>query len=66
MCKLTFEAAFAELSQIVQQLDAGELTLEDTLALYERGQSLARYCQEELDRAELRVTQLSSSTQGSI
>lgn len=60
---LTFEQAFEELEQIVQRLDAGDLGLDEMLALYERGQALARNCQEHLDRAELRVAQLSGDTQ---
>ncbi len=54
----SFEAAFAELNNVVQRLEAGELTLEETIALYEQGQKLAAYCQAQLDQAELRVTQL--------
>jgi exodeoxyribonuclease VII small subunit len=56
--RLSFEAAFAELEAVVQQLEEGELSLEESIALYERGQMLARLCQEHLDQAELRVDQL--------
>jgi exodeoxyribonuclease VII small subunit len=56
----SFEAAFAELETVVQQLEEGELSLEASIALYERGQMLARLCQERLDQAELRVEQLKS------
>ncbi|MBN1639767.1 MAG: exodeoxyribonuclease VII small subunit [Anaerolineae bacterium] len=52
-----FEDAFAALAEVVEQLDSGELTLEQTMALYERGQLLARHCQRLLDQAELRVSQ---------
>jgi exodeoxyribonuclease VII small subunit len=62
---VTFETAFIELEQIVQQLESGELALEETIALYERGQALARYCQERLDQAELRVVQLADEALGS-
>ncbi|MDL1900095.1 exodeoxyribonuclease VII small subunit [Anaerolineae bacterium CFX9] len=54
----TFETAYAELEAIVSQLDSGELTLEQSVALYERGRKLAAYCQTLLDQAELRVSQL--------
>jgi len=54
----SFEAAFAELEAVVQRLEEGELSLEESIALYERGQALARLCQERLDQAELRVEQL--------
>lgn len=63
MQDMTFEAAFAELNEVVQQLEKGSLTLEEMIALYERGQTLANQCQEQLDRAELRVTQLEGRTQ---
>lgn len=53
-----FEEAFAQLEEIVQQLEEGDLSLQESLALYERGMALTRHCQDLLDRAELRVTQL--------
>lgn len=56
--EMTFEQAFQALQETVTQLETGELALEDTLVLYERGQALARRCQDLLDRAELRVTEL--------
>lgn len=56
---LSYEQAFAELEQIVAALEANDRSLEDALALYERGQSLARYCASLLDKAELKVQQLS-------
>lgn len=54
----TFETAYAELEAIVGQLDSGELTLEQSVTLYERGRKLAVFCQNLLDQAELRVSQL--------
>ena len=56
--KLTFEQALAELESVVTQLEVGELTLEESLNLFERGQLLAGYCQMQLDEAVLRVEQL--------
>lgn len=56
--ELTFEAALAELEGIVSKLEAGELTLEESLALFERGQSLTDYCNNLLEQASLRVEQL--------
>jgi exodeoxyribonuclease VII small subunit len=58
---LSYEQAFAELEAIVVALEAEESSLEDALALFERGQSLARYCAGLLDKAELKVEQLSGS-----
>ena len=54
----TFETALAELEEIVSRLEAGELTLEESLALFEQGQELAAYCNKLLDNAALRVEQL--------
>ena len=59
---MTFEEAFAELDQVVQRLEAGELTLEEAISLYERGQRLSRQCQERLDQAEQRIVQLEDNT----
>jgi exodeoxyribonuclease VII small subunit len=56
---LSFEAAYAELDNLIARLESGELPLEDAVALYERGRQLAAHCQTLLDRAELRVSQLS-------
>lgn len=56
---LTFEQAFAELEETVRKLEAGGLTLEESLALFERGQALAVHCNGQLDQAELKVRQLS-------
>lgn len=57
---LTFEAALKELEATVSKLESGDLTLEESLALYERGQQLASHCQVQLERATLRVEQLST------
>ena len=56
--QLTFEQAFEELNAIVQQLESGELALEESVTLYQRGRTLSAHCQSLLDRAELRVNQL--------
>ena len=57
---LTFEQAFAELEETVRKLEAGGLTLEESLALFERGQALAAHCQRQLDQAELKIRQLTA------
>ncbi len=55
---LSFEEAFTELQEVVQQLEAGDLTLDRAMALFERGTALAAHCNDRLDTAELRVQQL--------
>ena len=55
---LTFEQALHELESIVARLEDGELSLEASLQLFERGQNLARRCNEQLEVAALKVEQL--------
>ena len=55
---LTFEEAFAELERTVSRLEEGNLTLEESLRLFERGQGLAAHCNRLLDQAELKVTEI--------
>jgi exodeoxyribonuclease VII small subunit len=57
---LSFEAAYAELETIIARLEVGELSLEESVELFERGRKLSDHCQGLLDRAELRVNQLNS------
>ncbi len=56
--KLTFEQALDELQTIVARLESGDGDLEENLALYERGMTLVRYCNDILDAAQLRVREL--------
>jgi len=50
-----FEQRLEQLEQLVVQMERGEMTLEDSLAAYERGVALYRHCQQALEQAELRV-----------
>lgn len=50
-----FEAAIAELETIVKKLEEGDSALEQSLALYERGVQLSRYCHARLEEAERRI-----------
>lgn len=54
-----FDAAYRELQTLVEQLEAGGLGLDASLALYERGLALAGTCEEIIRLAELRVTRVS-------
>jgi exodeoxyribonuclease VII small subunit len=56
--ELSFEMALQELEETVLRLERGELKLEESLALFERGQKLAARCNAELESAALRVEQL--------
>ena len=51
----TYEQAREELADVVRRLEAGGLTLEESLALWERGEQLAQLCQHWLDRARERL-----------
>jgi len=55
VAELSFEEAMAELEAVVSRLEAGEVPLEDSIALYERGARLKAHCEERLRRAEERV-----------
>jgi len=59
-----FEKALSELESIVKQLEAGNLALEKSLALFERGVQLARSSKEKLAEAELKVSQLVKDKEG--
>lgn len=56
---LSYEEAFAELESVVEALESEQRPLNESIALYERGQALAKYCAALLEKAELKVRQLS-------
>ena len=62
--ELTFEQALKELEEIIQQLEAGQLALDEALALFERGQALAARCGALLDNAALKIRQLAPKEGG--
>jgi exodeoxyribonuclease VII small subunit len=53
--KPSFETALAELEDIVERMEAGELTLEDSLAQYKRGAELLKFCQSALADAQTQI-----------
>jgi exodeoxyribonuclease VII small subunit len=55
---LPFDAAFAELRRVIEELEAGGLPLEETIRRVERAAALQRHCEKVLGEAELRVRQL--------
>ena len=64
--KLTFEKALAELEQIVQRLERGDVPLEESVAIYERGEALKRRCEELLRQAEARVDKITTDANGQV
>lgn len=57
----SYEAARAELEDVVRKLEAGGVSLEESLALWERGEALATTCQQWLDGARARLAELDPS-----
>ena len=55
IASLSYEAAYEQLEALVAKLESGDLSLEDSVALYERGQRLSAHCQALLERAELKT-----------
>ena len=60
----TYEAAREELIEVVRTLETGGTTLEESLALWERGEALARICQDWLDGARRRLDEASAADEG--
>jgi exodeoxyribonuclease VII small subunit len=58
-----FEQSLEELEQLVEKMEAGDLSLEQSLGAYERGVGLYRQCQQALEQAQLRVTLLNDPAQ---
>lgn len=60
---IRFEKSLTELEDIVQQLEAGDLSLEEALKRYEQGIALVRQCQVTLEQAEHRIQALQTQTE---
>jgi exodeoxyribonuclease VII small subunit len=60
----TFESSIGELEKIVRQLEDGDLSLEESLKLFENGVKLSRECQEQLNQAERRIEVLLKDEKG--
>lgn len=61
---LPFEKALAELETIVQRLEKGDVALEESIQIYERGEALKRRCEALLREAEARVEKITSDAAG--
>lgn len=59
--ELSFEKAYDELEEVIAKLESGEMSLEEAVALYERGRQLSAHCQTLLDKAELRIQKLNDN-----
>ncbi|MDX7950184.1 exodeoxyribonuclease VII small subunit [Lichenihabitans sp. Uapishka_5] len=61
---LPFEKAMAELEDIVTRLEKGNVTLEDSIAIYERGEHLRKHCESLLRAAEMRIEKITLAADG--
>lgn len=66
MGERTFEEALEELKSIVQTLERGDKTLEDSLGLFEKGVGLISFCSKKLDEVEKKVEQLVKDQEGNL
>ena len=62
--RLPFERAIEELESIVKRLEDGKVPLEESVAIYERGEALKRRCEELLRQAEARVDKITTDASG--
>jgi exodeoxyribonuclease VII small subunit len=62
--KLSFERALEELESIVKRLEEGKVPLEESVAIYERGEALKRHCDDLLRQAEARVDKITTDANG--
>ena len=61
---ITFEQALQRLDEIVKQMERGNLSLDDSLRLFEEGTALVRHCSGQLDQAELKIVRLMKGPDG--
>ena len=64
MSKPTFESAMQRLEEIVSELEKGNLSLEETLSIYEEGLELTKFCNAKLDESEKKIKLLTRDQDG--
>lgn len=64
--EMTFEQAMAELERVVAMMEKGDVALEKSIDLYERGAALKKHCEDKLRAAEERVSQLTLCADGTV
>jgi exodeoxyribonuclease VII small subunit len=62
--EMSFEQALRALEDVVRQLEGGEVPLEESIGLYERGEALRRHCQARLDAAQARIEKIVAGPDG--
>jgi len=63
---MKFEEAFSRLEKVIEELEAGELTLDETLKKYEEGMAMLRICREILQKAEKKIEVLTRDEEGKL
>ncbi len=61
-----FESCLEDLEQVVEQLESGELSLEDSLAAFEKGVGLAKFCHQKLNEVEKKIELLVKDKEGKL
>ena len=61
---MTYESALAALEDVVRQLESGDVSLDESIALYERGEKLRKHCQARLDAAQARIEAIVADADG--
>ncbi|WP_067732725.1 exodeoxyribonuclease VII small subunit [Novosphingobium naphthalenivorans] len=64
IAELSFEDALRALETIVRQLESGDVPLEDSISLYEKGEKLRQHCQKRLDAAQARIERIVAGPDG--
>lgn len=62
--EMSFEDALKALEQVVRQLESGDVALDQSIALYERGEALRQHCQARLDAAQARIEAIVQDARG--
>lgn len=63
---LPFEKALQELEEIVRRLERGDVPLEDSIAIYERGEALKKHCEALLKHAQARIDKITTNPSGEV
>jgi len=66
MAKLTFEKALEQLEKIVETMESGALSLEQSLKQFEEGMQLSQFCAQKLDETEKKISLIMEKTDGTV
>lgn len=62
----SFEDSFTRLEKILEKLESDDVTLEETIKMYEEGLMLTKFCYDKLNNAELRIKEINKSLKGEL